>query len=125
MEKLQTMTINSSSLSSEKIIRHVLTNASQAISFLEMHLKAKGFTFQRDYEIGNYCFDFFNSQYNIAIEIDGYINESYDVFNTDQFKKLNIHSLGITVFRFTDYQILTDIEEVIRAIKNHIKAIPS
>ena len=119
------MTVNSSSLSSEKIIRHVLTNASQAISFLEMNLIAKGFIFQRDYEIGNYCFDFFNPQYKIAIEIDGYINESYDVFNTDQFKKLNIHSLGISVFRFTDYQILTDIEEVIRAIKNHIKTIPS
>lgn len=119
------MTINSSNLSSEKIIRHVLTNASQAISFLEHHLKAKGFTFQRDFEIDNYHFDFFNPQYNVAIEIDGYINESYDVFNTDQFKKLNIHSLGISVFRFTDYQILTDIDEVIRAIKNHIKTTTS
>jgi len=43
------------------------------------------------------------------------------IYNQDAPKKLHIRSLGITVLRFTDYQILVDIEELIRALKHQIK----
>ncbi|RZS92288.1 DUF559 domain-containing protein [Aquimarina brevivitae] len=104
-----------------KPIRHVLTNTHQAIALLEAHLQLKELPFIKDYSIENYRFHFYSPTYKMAIEIDSYVNESYPVFNTDQLKKLSIYSLGVHVFRFTDYQILTDMEEVSRTLKHYIK----
>ncbi|MDY8136591.1 DUF559 domain-containing protein [Aquimarina sp. 2201CG5-10] len=109
---------------SEKIIRHSLDNSISSVNQLHQKLKEKGYHFLRDHKNGNYCFDFYNPQLKIAIEIDGYAHEFSDVYSNDKQKRLYIHSLGITVLRFTDYQILTDIEEILRAIKNQIKHTP-
>ncbi len=89
----------------------------------ELHNKLilKGYHFLKNYKIENYKFDFFCVELKIAIEIDGYAHEYTDVYNQDTTKKLHIQSLGITVFRFTDHQILVDIEEIFRALTHHIK----
>ncbi|WP_025741195.1 endonuclease domain-containing protein [Aquimarina pacifica] len=106
---------------SETIIRHSLDNSIATIDYLYQKLTEKGFHFSRNQTIGNYTFDFYCSGLKIAIDIDGYAHEFSDVYNLDAPKKLIISSLGITVLKFTDYQILTDIEEIIRTIKNQIK----
>ncbi|WP_062056361.1 endonuclease domain-containing protein [Aquimarina longa] len=106
---------------SEKVIRHSLDNSITAIDKLHLKLLEKGFHFLRNQTIRNYSFDFYCSNAKIAIEIDGYAHEFSDIHNLDATKKLFIASLGITVLRFTDYQILTDIEEVTRTVKNQIK----
>ncbi|MFD2564173.1 endonuclease domain-containing protein [Aquimarina rubra] len=106
---------------SEKIIRYSLNNSIPATEELYRKLIDKGFFFKRDHKINNYTFDFYSPLLKIAIEIDGYAHEFTDVYSQDAPKKLHIHSLGITVLRFTDYQILVDIEEIIRALKHQIK----
>lgn len=103
---------------SETIVRHSLNNSLSATEKLHQELTKKGFNFIRDYTIHNYSFDFYCPKLKIALEIDGYAHEFSDVFSQDAPKKLHIHSLGITVFKFTDYQILVDIEEIIRALKH-------
>ncbi|WP_103072356.1 endonuclease domain-containing protein [Aquimarina sediminis] len=102
---------------SEKIIRHSLDNSITAIDKLQQKLKEKGFFFIKNQVIKNYKFDFYSPHSKVAIEIDGYAHEFSDVYNLDAPKKLFISSLGITVLKFTDYQILTDIEEITRTIK--------
>ena len=104
----------------EKIIRHSLDNSIDTICLLHQKLIEKGFPFLRNQIIKNYRFDFYCSKSKLAIEIDSYAHEFSDVYNLDAPKKLFINYLGITVLRFTDYQILTDIEEIIRAIQNQI-----
>lgn len=108
---------------SEKVIRHSLDNSLPAIQLLQQKLTAKEFFFHQNVKIQNYSFDFYNPSYKIAIDIDGYAHEFSEVFSNDASKKLYINSLGIVVFKFTDYQILTDIEEIVRAIKNQIKSL--
>ncbi|MBQ4818538.1 DUF559 domain-containing protein [Aquimarina sp. MMG016] len=105
----------------EKVIKHSLDNSISTVQILQQKLIEKGFVFLQNQKIGNYNFNFYCSKHKIAIEIDGYAHEFSDVYSKDLPKKLHIHSLGIVVFRFTDYQVLTDIEEIIRAVKNHIK----
>ncbi len=106
---------------SENIIRHSLDNSILAIDQLNGILKEKGFHFQRNRSISNYKFDFYCSKSKVAIEIDSYAHEFSDIYNLDAPKKFTIASLGITVLKFTDYQILTDIEEITRAIRIHVK----
>ncbi len=106
---------------SEKIIRHSLDNSITAVSQLSIKLHEKGFHFLKNQTISNYNFDFYCPSYKVAIEIDSYAHEFSDIYNLDAPKKLIISSLGITVLRYTDYQILTDMDEIIRTLKNHIK----
>lgn len=106
---------------SEKIIRYSLNNSLSAIELLHQKLADKRLHFTQNKNMANYNFDFYNKKYKIAIDIDGYAHEFSDIYSNDLPKKLYINSLGITVFRFTDYQILTDVEEILRAIKTHIK----
>ncbi|MDH7445282.1 endonuclease domain-containing protein [Aquimarina sp. 2201CG14-23] len=106
---------------SEKIIRYSLNNSIPVAEELFQKLTEKGYNFLRNHRINNYSFDFYCPSLKIAIEIDGYAHEFSDVHNQDAPKKLHIHSLGITVLRFTDHQILVDIEEVFRALKHQIK----
>ncbi|WP_109299647.1 endonuclease domain-containing protein [Aquimarina sp. AU474] len=106
----------------EKVIRHSLNNTIKVIDDLEIKLNEKGYHFLRNQTIGRYHFNFYCPQLKIAIEIDGYAHEFLEIYNQDAPKKLCISSLGITVFRFTDHQILVDIDEVLRALKNQIKS---
>lgn len=103
----------------EEVIRYSLNNAIPAIEKLHQELIAKGMEFLPNHQVGNYSFDFYCPSSKIAIEIDGYAHEFSEVYSKDAAKKLHIQSLDITVFRFTDYQILTDIEEIFRALKYH------
>ncbi|WP_299214718.1 DUF559 domain-containing protein [uncultured Aquimarina sp.] len=106
---------------SEKTIRYSLNNSIPATEELYKRLIEKGFLFKRNHKIHNYTFDFYCPSLKIALEIDGYAHEFSEVYSQDTPKKLHIHSLGITVLRFTDYQILVDIEEIFRALKHQIK----
>lgn len=106
---------------SEKVIRHSLNNSLPAIQLLKQKFIDKKYSFLQNKNIANYSFDFYHPTYKIAVDIDGYAHEYEEVYSNDAPKKLYIHSLGIVVFKFTDYQVLTDIEEIIRAIKNQIK----
>ncbi len=105
----------------EKIIRHSLNNTIKAIDILHMKLKEKGYHFTKNRQIGNYHFNFYCPKLKIALEIDGYAHEFQEIHNQDAPKKLFISSLGVTVLRFTDYQILVDIDEIFRAINNLIQ----
>ncbi|SEL16133.1 Very-short-patch-repair endonuclease [Aquimarina amphilecti] len=106
---------------SEKIIKYSLNNSIPATEELYERLTNKGFYFLRNHKVNNYTFDFYCPALKIAIEIDGYAHEFSEVYSQDAPKKLHINSLGITVLRFTDYQILVDIEEIFRALKHEIK----
>ncbi|MEW7290817.1 endonuclease domain-containing protein [Aquimarina sp. 2304DJ70-9] len=107
---------------SEEVVRHSLNNTTRAIDILEQELNKKGYHFVLNQKIGHYNFNFYCPKLRVAIEIDGYAHEFLDIHNQDAPKKLFISSLGITVLRFTDYQIFVDMDEVFRILKNHIQS---
>ncbi|WP_344928752.1 endonuclease domain-containing protein [Aquimarina addita] len=115
------MNINLHQPETETIIKHSLNNSLSSTEKLHKELIKKGFSFLRNYKIDNYSFDFYCPELKIALEIDGYAHEYSDIHNQDAPKKLHIHSLAIIVLRFTDYQILVDIEEIIRALKFQVQ----
>lgn len=103
---------------SEKIIRHSLNNSLMVLDHLSENLIQKGYEFIRNHQIGNYKFDFYFPESKQAIEVDSYAHEFSEIYNQDTSKVLQIHSLGIKVIKLTDHQILIDIDEVFRLLKN-------
>ena len=98
-----------------------LRNESTATEiYLWLKLKGKqmyGYDFHRQKPIDNYILDFFCYDLMLGIEVDGYSHEILEVFNKDLVKEKRMNELGITILRFSDFEVLKDMENVIRAIE--------
>ena len=79
-----------------------------------------GYDFDRQKPVDNYILDFFCYELMLGIEVDGYSHEFLEVYYKDVIKEAKMNEFGITVLRFTDYQVLKDTENVIRAIEQYI-----
>ena len=79
-----------------------------------------GYDFHRQKPIDNYIVDFFCNKLCLAIECDGYSHQILEVFKKDLKKTKRLNELGISVLRFSDYQIIKDIDNVIRVIEEYI-----
>ena len=104
--------------------RELRNNSTKTEIFLWMKLKGKqmyGYDFHRQKPIDNYILDFFCYELMLGIEVDGYSHEFLEVYEKDQVKENRMNELGITVLRFSDYQVLKDTENVIRAIEFFIE----
>jgi very-short-patch-repair endonuclease len=88
--------------------------------YLWLKLKGKqmyGYDFHRQKPIDNYILDFFCYDLLLGIEVDGYSHEILEVYNKDRIKEKRMNELGITILRFSDFEVLKDMENVIRAIE--------
>jgi very-short-patch-repair endonuclease len=91
--------------------------------YLWLKLKGKqmyGYDFHRQKPIDNYILDFFCYDLMLGIEVDGYSHEILEVYNKDIVKEKRMNEIGITILRFSDFEVLRDMENVIRAIEFYI-----
>jgi len=79
-----------------------------------------GYDFHRQKPIDEYIVDFFCNKLQLAIECDGYSHEILDILEKDVRKTRRLNELGIMVLRFSDHQIMNDIDNVISAIEDFI-----
>ncbi len=94
---------------------------SEIIFWLKIKGKAfYGYDFHRQKPIDNYILDFYCDALLLAIEIDGYSHQFLEVFNKDTIKEKRMNELGISVLRFSDEQVLQDMENGIRALEDYI-----
>lgn len=106
-----------------ELARRLRNDSTETEIFLWLKLKGKqlyGYDFHRQKPIDNYILDFFCYELMLAIEVDGYSHEFLEVYNKDTLKENRINELGITVLRFSDEQVLKDMENVLRAIEFYI-----
>ncbi|TRX01044.1 endonuclease domain-containing protein [Flavobacterium gawalongense] len=106
-----------------ELARRLRNDSTETEIFLWLKLKGKqlyGYDFHRQKPIDNYILDFFCYELMLAIEVDGYSHEFLEVYNKDILKENRINELGITILRFSDEQVLKDMENVLRAIEFYI-----
>jgi very-short-patch-repair endonuclease len=87
-------------------------------------LRAKmmcGYSFNRQRPIDNFIVDFFCKSLNLAIEVDGISHTFDEVTEKDEKKQQHLESLGITVLRFSDTEVLNDIENVRMKIEGEVR----
>jgi very-short-patch-repair endonuclease len=104
--------------------KELRNNSTKSEIILWLKLKGKqmyGYDFHRQKPIDNYILDFFCYELMLGIEVDGYSHEFLQVFNKDGLKEKRMNELGISVLRFSDFQVLNDMENVLRAIEFYIE----
>ncbi len=107
----------------KEFARQLRNNSTTTEISLWQKLKKKqmyGYDFHRQKPIDNYILDFFCYELMLGIEIDGYSHEILEVFENDIRKTNKMHELGISVLRFSDYQVLKEMENVLRSIEHYI-----
>ena len=105
-------------------VYHTLTDAMDAIQVLKLILQENTFgnhlRFEENVRIGSYVFDFYSPELKLAIDVESFLAESKDLSNQEVPKRLFIPSLHIHMLRFTDYQVLTDTDEILRIIRSFV-----
>lgn len=76
-----------------------------------------GYKFIRQKPIGNYIADFFCNKLKLVIEVDGYSHNFEEVLGKDKLKEQFFNSLGITVIRFADEEVIKDMPNVLRKLE--------
>jgi len=100
--------------------RELRNNSTKSEIILWLKLKGKqfyGYDFHRQKPIDQYILDFYCYDLQLGIEIDGYSHQLIEVHQKDIVKEGRMKGLGITILRFTDNQVLNDLENVLRAVE--------
>ena len=108
----------------KELARDLRNNSTKAEIILWLKLKSKqmyGYDFHRQKPIDNYILDFFCQELMLGIEVDGYSHGIVEVYDKDIVKEKKMNYLGIGILRFTDDQILRDMDNVLRAIESYIQ----
>ncbi|KAA9338851.1 endonuclease domain-containing protein [Adhaeribacter soli] len=74
-----------------------------------------GFGFRRQRPVGNYIADFLCKELNLIVEVDGYTHN----FKTgeDAKRDADLQVIGFKVLRFSDREVMQDIENVRRTLE--------
>lgn len=99
--------------------RELRSNMTDAETVLWGFLKTKplGYKFRRQHPLGIYIADFFCYKQKLVIEADGPVHNNADVKMNDAERQRIIEAKGITVLRFRNEEILTQLETVIAKIE--------
>jgi HrpA-like RNA helicase len=101
--------------------RDLRKNATDAENLLWQLLRRNqilGFGFRRQHPVGSYILDFYCHQANLAIELDGG-QHAEDAQRAHDDKRSDwLKAQGITVLRFWNNEVLTNIEGVLQSLYN-------
>jgi len=88
------------------------------------HLRTKplDFKFRRQHPISGYILDFYCHKKRLSIEIDGGYHLTAAQKEKDQDRSAYLNSVGIKEIRFTNEEVLNQIDMVIQKIKTEMRA---
>jgi len=103
-----------------KALRSKATTAERQ---LWQHLRGKrvGTKFRRQYSVDAYVLDFYSPQSKLAVEVDGARHFTTDTREYDQERTTYLRRFGIAVLRFTNREILENIDGVLGTIEDAVQ----
>lgn len=103
--------------------QNLRNNQTEAEKKLWQYLRNKqmnGYKFYRQYGIGNYIADFYCPKLKLVIELDGGQHYTEEGLEYDKTREDYMSSLGIKTIRFSNSDIMKNIEGVLEIIKGDI-----
>jgi very-short-patch-repair endonuclease len=103
----------------QKIIRQELRNNTpdpEKILWEKLRAQQRGIKFRRQHGIGRYIADFYAPDSSLVIEIDGDSHFEKDAIEYDRIRNEFMRSMGLTVLRFTNQDVIYNLEAVIDEI---------
>ena len=102
-----------------KELRNKLTPAEQTL-WLRLKEQFPEYNFRRQHPISIYIVDFYCHKLKLVIEVDGSIHDSTEAKLNDEKRQGDLENLNLTVLRFTNEQIRSQVENVIKIISSVI-----
>ena len=109
----------------QKQIRSQLrTNMPKPEEVLWQRIRRKqlGVKFRRQHGIGRYIVDFYCTELNLVIEIDGNSHFSDEGKEKDAMRDAFLEALGIKVLRFTNEEVMKQTESVLEKLFNLVRS---
>ena len=78
-----------------------------------------GTRFNRQFVIGDYIVDFVSQRGGLVIEVDGGYHSERQQAEDDAIREKDLEQMGFHVMRFTNEEVLYDIDDVITQIENY------
>ena len=102
--------------------KHLRKNMTEAEKVLWVYLKTgiEGLKFRRQHPIGLYIADFYCHHVKLIIEVDGSIHEENNVREADATRQKELERWGYFITRFTNQQVMKEVEDVIKLIAEKI-----
>jgi len=110
------MTTHSSAPQIQKFKRMLRCNLTGPEQKLWFHLRGRNlleYKFRRQHGIGMYIVDFYCPEKKLVIEVDGDSHNTVAQKQKDRQRDQDLHRIGCVVLRFTNEQVLTDLEGVL------------
>lgn len=101
-------------------LRKNQTDAENKLWTLLRNRQLDGVKFRRQFSIGRYILDFYSPEYRLGIEADGGQHYEDKGIQRDGFRTRELNKFGVEILRFSDREILTNIEGVYEIIKRTI-----
>ena len=105
--------------------RQLRNQSTQSEIKLWQQLKNKqfqGFRFHRQNPLLNYIADFYCYDLKLVIELDGYTHQFEQTIIKDELKTEQLEKFGLKVLRFTDDEVMHNLEGVMYALEQDITA---
>ena len=94
---------------------------SEVVLWNFLKYKPLGFKFRRQHPFGVYILDFYCHKVKLTIEVDGKYHDFESQKKLDEMRTHNIIRMGLTELRFTNEEVLSDIESVKKNIFDFLK----
>ena len=102
-------------------LRTAQTAAEELLWALVRDRKLLGFKFRRQHQFGDYVTDFYCHEAKLVIECDGSVHNRNEAWQHDQKRDAYMIAQGLRVLRFSNDQVLHDVENVTAEIMKHLK----
>lgn len=107
----------------KKFVSEHRKNPTQAEDFLWQQLrgnKLDGYAFRRQHIIGNFIVDFVSLAKKLVIEVGGLVHQLPENKISDEERSIWLQMKGYIVIRFTNEEVLLDLENCLKKIKQQL-----
>ncbi len=104
-----------------RTLRNNMTDAEQLVWSKIRRKQIGEVQFYRQKNIGHYIVDFYCPKGKLIVELDGGQHYENEGMKKDQERDRHLQGLGLTVLRFSDLDVLKNIDGVVQRIQDHLK----
>ena len=92
----------------------------ESILWEQLRNKRLGKKFFRQYIIADYIVDFVAIECLLVIEVDGAYHSEFEQIQYDEDRTQRLQNLGFNVIRFSNENVINNIDSVVNIIKNYL-----
>jgi very-short-patch-repair endonuclease len=104
-----------------RFLKKVQTEAESVLWERLRNRKLGKLKFRRQHPIDKYIADFYCHELKLIVEVDGEIHQTKEQAEYDALRTNDLESLGLSVIRFTNDQVIHELDKVLEKIISYTK----